>query len=197
VDVRVSVNGVPEAVATRGSSRVAGLTAALLVGVFGGSILAPNSFAGDDFTGKKALAFLPSFGIGSLCVATVWTSVWYAMQRSHGTAPPLQLRATLLAGIASGMTWNAGNLCSIIAINFYQVPFGVAYPILQASLIFGGLLGIFVFRELTDRRAIIAFFASALLVLGGAVILGLYGPQEAADAADDLYASPPPPPALP
>lgn len=119
------------AAAASASKRVGGLAAAVTVGVFGGSILAPASFAGDEFTGSKALAFLPSFGIGALCVAAVTTAAWYAVVASRGAAPPLQLRGTLWAGTLSGATWNAGNLCSIVAINFCDVPFGVAYPILQ------------------------------------------------------------------
>lgn len=35
----------------------------------------------------------------------------------------------------------------------YDVPYGVAYPILQASLVVGGLLGITVFREIREPKA--------------------------------------------
>jgi hypothetical protein len=122
-DDRTGASGSVEA-----SSRLIGLSAALAVGVFGGSILAPASFAGDAYTGRRSLAFLPSFGIGALVVALATTVLWMSYQRAHGRAPPLQLRSTLWAGCLSGATWNAGNLCSIIAINFFEVPFGVAYP---------------------------------------------------------------------
>ena len=72
--------------------------------------------------------------------------------------------------------WNAGNLCQIIAMGVYALPYGIAYPILQAALMVSGLLGIFVFREIVERPAIIVFFTCAGLVVVGAVLLGLFGP---------------------
>ena len=187
-----AVEGNATAAATAASTRAVGLAAALMVGLFGGSVLVPASFAGETFSGQKAVALLPSFGIGALSMALLITGSWYARLLSRGAAPPLHLRAALWAGCLSGATWNAGNLCSIVAINYYSVPFGVAYPILQASLVFGGLLGIFVFGELKDRRAIAVFFASAALVLGGAVLLGMYGPSKT--ASPSTIAPPPAPP---
>ena len=93
-------------------------------------------------------------------------------------APPkLQLRATLWAGLLSGLVWNLGNLCSILAIEFARVPFGVAYPILQSALVVAGLIGIFVLGEITQPGAIAVFFLSAFVVLGGAVLLSVFGPQ--------------------
>jgi len=190
-----AVDGNAAAAASAASTRAVGLAAALMVGLFGGSVLVPASFAGEAFSGQKAIALLPSFGIGALSMALLTTGSWYARLLSRGEAPPLHLRAALWAGCLSGATWNAGNLCSIVAINYYSVPFGVAYPLLQASLVFGGLLGIFVFGELKKRKAIAVFFASAALVLGGAVLLGMYGPSKSASPSP--IASPPAPPAPP
>ena len=56
------------------------------------------------------------------------------------------------------------------------VPYGVAYPILQASLVVSGILGIAVFGELRQRASITCFFAASALVVAGAVLLGVYGP---------------------
>ena len=70
-----------------------------------------------------------------------------------------------------------GNLCQIIAQSVCKVPYGIAYPLLQAGLMVSGFLGIYVFREIVERPAILVFFACAGLVLVGAVLLGLYGPS--------------------
>ena len=161
-------------------SRIVGFAAAISVGVFGGSILVPLGFLGDDYKGSKALAFLPSFGAGCLAGASALAGAWYLTFR-----PVLGTRRTLLCGLASGITWNLGNVCQLLAMSVFLVPYGVAYPLLQASLVVAGILGIAVFKELRDPHAISAFFLASALVVIGAVLLGLYGP------------SPPPSPQLP
>ena len=67
--------------------------------------------------------------------------------------------------------WNAGNVCSIFAIA--GIGYGTAYPILQCALFFGGLWGIFVFREVRDKGAIAVFFGSAMVLFGGAIVLSI------------------------
>ena len=152
------------------SARATGLFAAVGVGLFGGSILVPLAYLDDQ------LAALPSFGLGALLGGALLTSTFYAGAHRRGEAPALELRSTLWAGLLSGLVWNAGNLCQIIAMGVYALPYGIAYPILQAALMVSGLLGIFVFREIVERPAIIVFFTCAGLVVVGAVLLGLFGP---------------------
>ena len=115
-------------------------------------------------------------GLGALLGGALLTSAFYFYFASRGEAPALELRSTLWAGLLSGLVWNAGNLCQIIAMGVYALPYGIAYPILQAALMVSGLLGIFVFREIVERPAIIVFFTCAGLVVVGAVLLGLFGP---------------------
>jgi glucose uptake protein GlcU len=50
------------------------------------------------------------------------------------------------------------------------------HPLPQAALMISGILGIFVFREIVERPAIVVFFLCAGLVVVGAVLLGLFGP---------------------
>ena len=176
--------GLPSSRGSKSGARVAGLVAALLVGVFGGSILVPSSFLVElqpEYKGLGALAFLPSFGFGSFMGSALLTCIWYATASSlpqHGDARAVLGNCkTLLAGMASGLVWNLGNFCQLVAQQVYHVPYGVAYPILQAALVVAGLLGIFVFRELQDRAAVTAFFISSVIVIAGAVLLGVYGPS--------------------
>ena len=185
--------------AAAGGSRLLGLSSAIGVGFFGGSTLVPSVFLPPAYSGISRLAFLPSFGFGGLLGAAAIVFIWSAFaNRSNGlpltTPPSLGNKISLLAGMASGLIWNLGNLCQLLAMSVEDVPYGVAYPILQASLVVGGLLGIVVFRELRDRYAIATFLVSAVVVVIGAVLLGLFGPSASA-----LPPSPPssPPSILP
>merc|ERR1711871_595426 len=143
---------------------VIGMGCSIAVGLFGGSILVPMSFVESQYSG---LAFLPSFGIGAGSTSALFAVVYYvAWERK---LPLFHVRNTFIPGLMSGLMWNAGNVCSIFSIK--GIGYGTAYPILQCALFFGGLWGIFVFREVKDRGAIAVFFASALVLFGGAVVL--------------------------
>lgn len=149
--------------------RLAGLLCAILVGVFGGSILVPLAFVEEAFRG---FAFVPSFGLGSLVAGAIGTFI-YSM-----TVPDLKwhIRETMWAGVISGVLWNVGNYCSIFAMAYAGLNYGIAYPILQCALFISGLWGIFAFKEIHSALAILVFFLSSILLLVGATILGLYGP---------------------
>ena len=87
----------------KASARAVGLTAALAVGLFGGSILVPLAFISDE------IGAVPSFGAGALVGGALITAAWYALEASRGAPPALELRATLWAGLLSGLVWNAGS----------------------------------------------------------------------------------------
>jgi len=149
------------------SSFALGVICALSVGVFGGSVLVPMSFVSEDLAG---LAFLPSFGIGSFLAASIIAAVYYgAIIKSN----PLETFTIsgFLYGILSGIIWNTGNAFSIFGIN--GIGYATAYPIMQCSLFFGGLWGIFVFKEVTDTKDITAFFLSAIVLFVGAILLSV------------------------
>jgi len=159
------------------SSRFIGLLFALCVGISGGSVLVPLTFTGDEYKGRKAIAFLPAFGVGALVAGVLLTGMWYWHACRVGDPPALQLRETLWAGLLSGVVWNAGNVCSLIAMEVEGVPYGVAYPLFQASLVVAGGIGIFCFKEQTEGPPITVFFCGALIILTGSALLGVYGPQ--------------------
>ena len=62
----------------------------------------------------------------------------------------IDLERGLLAFVGLHMRMQAqGNVCSVIAQNPpFSLPYGVAYPILQCALVFGGLWGIYAFSRL-------------------------------------------------
>lgn len=161
-DAAESASDVP---APRGTNRdrAVGLALAVCVGLAGGAILVPSAYE------KQAvgLALLPSFGLGAAFAALV---VAIAARVLSSQPMRWRVRETGWAGGLAGVVWNVGNVLSMAAIP--RLGYGVAYPLLQCSLLIGALWGIFVFREIQSSYAIGAFFASALVLVGGAVALG-------------------------
>lgn len=164
---------------------VAGIACALMVGLFGGAILVPMSFTSNEAT--QGLAFVPSFGLGSFLCSLIITPLYFTIFKKEEEEPHNTTRSfpsssfmnnniTLLLknvglGILSGILWNLGNICSICAIP--RIGYATAYPIMQCSLFFGGLLGIFFFREVQDRQDISVFFMSAVILFAGAILLSM------------------------
>jgi len=144
-----------------------GILCALGVGLFGGSILVPMSFVDVNNSG---LDFVPSFGIGCIFASTIVMIGYYGFFQRMSPLGLMTLDGFLL-GALSGIIWNAGNICSIFAIT--GIGYATAYPILQCALFFAGLWGIFVFKEVTDKNHILAFFCSAFVLFGGAVLLSI------------------------
>lgn len=154
---------------------VEGLWCAVVVGLAGGSILVPLSYVTDPRLG--GIGFLPSFGVGCiLSGAVISAGYWYRTLRHQDGVDYFTSAPT---GILAGVLWNMGNACSILAMDAKVggLSYGVAYPLMQCALFVSGLWGIFFFREVQGRKAIGTFFAAAAVLLGGASILGVYGPQ--------------------
>ena len=72
--------------------------------------------------------------------------------------------------MCSGVLWNVGNGLSIAAIP--RLGYAVAYPLLQCSLLVGGLWGVFCFGEIRGGPPIAAFFAASCVLIAGAGMLG-------------------------
>ncbi|CAE8585357.1 unnamed protein product [Polarella glacialis] len=158
---------------TSTGDRAAGIASAMAVGLFGGSVLVPFKFIPPESAGLLAL---PSFGLGALIAGTLVTAAYWKVIKKEEGLPPAPAGDAVLAGLASGLLWNTGNVCSIIAQSPpFSLPYGIAYPILQCALFFGGLWGIFAFKEI-QGKAIGVFGAGALTLAGGIVLLSLYGP---------------------
>eukprot|EP00937_MAST-01D_sp_MAST-1D-sp2_P005414 g5414.t1 len=153
---------------------VLGMCAAALVGLFGGSILVPMHYVPESATG---LAFVPSFGVGVLLASplALGAGIWLRAQACgapvRDVMPRLYLRETLPAGLASGLVWNASNVCSIAAIP--SLGYSVAYPILQCALLFSAVWGVVAFREIRGVPAITTLFVSGSVLLSGAACLAV------------------------
>jgi len=124
---------------------------------------------------SAGLLCAPSFGLGALVAGALVTAAYWKGVKGEPEPPSVEADAAG-AGLLSGAIWNAGNVCSIVAQSPpYSLPYGIAYPILQCALFFGGLLGIYVFKEI-QGAAVNVFWAGATLLAFGIVALSLYGP---------------------
>lgn len=140
-----------------------GLICAFCVGVCGGITLGPMSFVSNP---NKGLAYLPSFALGAVLASPLVCLLWYSILAQR---PVFHCRRTLLPGLLSGLIWNVGNLCSLFAIP--RIGFATAQPLFQAALLVAGLWGVFVFREITRKSSIIAFFSSGVVLMMGCALL--------------------------
>lgn len=169
---RPSGDGTDRAERSTGRNFAVGMTFALSVGLFGGSVLVPMKFIPEDRGGLKTVG---SFGFGA-AIASQLVSLLYWKVIVRKPSYPCMPWLTLVAGILSGSTWNAGNICQIIAQSPpISLGYGIAYPVNQCGMLFGGLWGIFVFSEIKGH-AVLVFFSGATVLVVGVVLLGLYGP---------------------
>lgn len=142
-----------------------GLLAAVLTGILGGLIIAPQTFASSEFQG---FAILPAMGVGAvaggaviLIVASLCQRDWPAMLIDKGMPP----------GLLAGVVWNIANALSIVAIK--QIGYAVAYPVMQCGLFIAGLWGIIVFKEIRGRRNLLIYAGSGVILAAGIVLLAL------------------------
>lgn len=156
-----------EAAALSHQRQVYGVVCALIVGVFGGSILMPLQLAPKQYRG---LEFVPSFGLGTLVVAPLITLPYMWLSRSSGSRGNWAVRESLLPGLLAGTIWNGANVCSIYAIP--KVGYAVAQPLMQCAILVAAIWGILVFKEIKGK-AVGVIAAAGVVVLAGAVMLAL------------------------
>jgi glucose uptake protein GlcU len=145
--------------------KLVGILCACLTGTFGGSILVPNQIGA-----LKGQAAVASFGTGAFCTAMITTPLYFALFDTSATPTRFPRKcAELWPGVVAGIIWNIGNIMQIFAIP--AIGFAVAGPINQCGLLISGLLGIFVFKEITGSSRIIVFFICSIVLVIGAFVL--------------------------
>ena len=153
-----------ESSAAGGNSQLVGIAWALVVGFSGGSILAPSHYTTPE---EGGLAFIPSFGFGAMLASPLLTLCWFGLYEKK--MPEWNLQC-LPVGIFSGTVWIISNALAVVAIP--ELGYGVAYPILQCALFVAGIWGIVLFDEIQGHE-IQVFFASGLVLIGGAVMVAV------------------------
>lgn len=157
-------------VRTSVADRIIGVVLAITVGALSGCVLVPLKLAP-----ISCLAAVPSFGVGAFVTGLVIAIVQVPELRSQ----PGQLRfrpSSAVAGVASGVLWTIGLVCSIVAQEPpFSVAFGVAYPILQCSVVFACVMGTAPPRE-TEGSAAALWTQGAVLLATGVLTLIAFGP---------------------
>ena len=150
---------------------VLGIIFAIMTGLFGGSIGFPSNWTSDDDNNSR-LKFLVSFAVGCCCIFPI-TLGWIFFVAKNEIK--WHLKTCLIPGLLAGLIWNCANVASLYAIQ--SLSYGVAYPIMQSSLIVANLWGIFVWKEVTDKKIICVLFAFCFIVMAGCglITIGVIG----------------------
>jgi len=165
--------GVDADAATNGkmADLLIGALFAVMTGIVGGSVGFPSNWTSDEDNDSR-LKFLISFAVGCCCIIPI-TTVWACFISSEKVQ--WHWKTCLVPGLLAGLVWNIGNVASLYAIQ--SVGYGVAYPIMQSSLIVANLWGIFVWKEVTEKRVICLIFLFGLIVMAGCglITIGVIG----------------------
>eukprot|EP00698_Gefionella_okellyi_P019438 TRINITY_DN5956_c0_g2_i1.p1 TRINITY_DN5956_c0_g2~~TRINITY_DN5956_c0_g2_i1.p1 ORF type:complete len:298 (-),score=78.00 TRINITY_DN5956_c0_g2_i1:151-1044(-) len=146
---------------------VAGLMFAVALGLFNGALMVPLKLTPPEAQG---IVWSVSFGIGVLPVTIVLSTLWFVARRQ---VPQFHFRAAFVPAFVCGIFWNIANIGSVYAT--LNLDMTIGFPLTQAALLVSGLWGLFFYRELKGLGNIAQFVASSLLLVGGAVLLGLFG----------------------
>lgn len=146
---------------------ILGLIYAIVCGLLGGTSLVPLHYVSDANSG---LNFLPSFGAGVLITAPFVLALYFKL--SGEARPVLRLNDGAYAGIFSGAIWSISYIFSIGAIPI--LGYGVAFPLIHASVLISGLWGIYLFKEFRlNYLADLVFFVFGGLLIGGATMISV------------------------
>lgn len=128
----------------------------ILAGLFFGAYLIPL-----NLSAQSPFEFLPGMALGILLGGIV---IRYAIR------PPVH-KPVFLWGILSGILWNVGNVGSFFAL--LHLGYGTGFAMTQLALFVGVSWGVFYFREVTGRAALMRLFISAAVLFAGAATLAL------------------------
>jgi len=173
-----------------GTSRcqmVLGLVYSSLAGIFLAVLPLPSLFAPETAAG---LAFFLSFGVGCLCVVPLSAVIIVATERGGGpdgkatSAGELlknlvtfdesvwRFKQVVLPAMSAGVVWGVGNICGFCS--FLYLSYTIAVSFVQCNVIVAMLLGIVVWKEMSNAVEIGIMFALSVLLVGGCVVV-LYG----------------------
>ena len=79
------------------------------------------------------------------------------------------IKKETIAGIVSGVLFNAGSLSVLVAISLIGIT--IAYPISQTATLFAVSWGILYFKEVVQKRGIFKVSIGAAIILCGATLL--------------------------
>ena len=146
----------------------------LASGVTGGCMLLPMEFADVKYRGAS---FAFSFSVGMLGCSSMCLGVHLGVlgfrgriNTARGLLGELVPRQALLPGIASGLSWNSGNVLAAFAIT--KLGYAGAYPIYFCADLVSGFWAIVIWRDVRGL-AVLIFTVASLLTAVGATMLNL------------------------
>lgn len=111
------------------------------------------------------------FGFTTFFVATMLATLWFLLVKRQ--VPKFHLAKALPAGLVSGAIWAVANYSAILSCRYLGV--GIGGTLTNLCMIVSGVASIFVFKEVTDKVAILWWSLSVLVILFGALLLGYAG----------------------
>ncbi|KAK7253798.1 hypothetical protein SO694_0000264 [Aureococcus anophagefferens] len=148
-----------------------GLVASAVVGVLGGSNMAPEEYARDDAQG---IHYVPSFALSAL----LWSSL--AALAAHRAGAPAALasgRAAVCPAMCAGAIYGSSICCYVAAV--VALDYSVASTLSQCSMLVTGAWGILLYDELGgDARRLALYVTGASVVVAGAGVVSYYGTTE-------------------
>eukprot|EP00485_Elphidium_margaritaceum_P001020 CAMPEP_0202695112 /NCGR_PEP_ID=MMETSP1385-20130828/8787_1 /ASSEMBLY_ACC=CAM_ASM_000861 /TAXON_ID=933848 /ORGANISM="Elphidium margaritaceum" /LENGTH=311 /DNA_ID=CAMNT_0049351075 /DNA_START=342 /DNA_END=1277 /DNA_ORIENTATION=- len=141
----------------------------VLFSVVGGLCFGSMGFP-EEFTkeGTTEIYYLPSFGAGVLIMLLVNLAI---ISTRVGEEQEWHFQKCFLPGLASGMVWTMGFLAMLYAE--LLLSYGLAVPIRECSICLAVLIGVFVFKEVQDSRAILVTLLCVGITLVGVFLLPL------------------------
>jgi glucose uptake protein GlcU len=159
------------------TKRQMGVLAAIVNGAWGGLNLIPLHYAQRD-QGMSGASYLISYASGSMLVCIlIWIGLFvyqlsvnrFSVEDAVDALPRWHVRELGVPGILAGLFYSVGNFGSILAVAYLGQ--GVGFSFCQGNLLISGLWAVFYFREITGRDAILKWFASACVTIGGIIWL--------------------------
>eukprot|EP00551_Chaetoceros_affinis_P009952 CAMPEP_0203665838 /NCGR_PEP_ID=MMETSP0090-20130426/2987_1 /ASSEMBLY_ACC=CAM_ASM_001088 /TAXON_ID=426623 /ORGANISM="Chaetoceros affinis, Strain CCMP159" /LENGTH=560 /DNA_ID=CAMNT_0050529537 /DNA_START=550 /DNA_END=2232 /DNA_ORIENTATION=- len=169
------------------SKRTLGLLSAVFNGVWGGSIMVPMHYAPPEAHGT---GYVISFAIGATIITIcLWIGRFLyhyvclkkTVRSSYDSLPPFHFRIMWRPGGTAGLLWSIGNLSSMISVQYLGE--GVGYSLTQASMLVSGIWGIFYFREVVGFGVRMRWFLSALITIGGILLLSFEHDDDGGDVS--------------
>lgn len=148
-----------------------GLALSVVCALTGGSMNVPLKRAPPNAHG---IQYVISFGIGAVAITAAATLTYVIIRYILNMPPPkANLRVSFIPASIAGVLWSAGNICSIYSTLYYGVTIGT--PLVQCNMMVAGCWGVFYYNEAPRTSMKLCFLASCAVLIGGVVLLSLYG----------------------
>ena len=140
-----------------------GFLFSVLSGICFGSQPFPEEFTAENTT---EIHFLPSFGVGVMLMIIINCAILAVMNKNE---QGWYFKECFVPGVVSGMFWSVAFLAILYATE--MIDYSIALSIKQNSICIKVFIGIYWFKEITDKRAIIFTLISLFVVLIGDFLL--------------------------